>query len=131
MHTSDKGRAFIALQEGFRSKAYQDAVGVWSIGFGHTTMAGQPHVIWGMTISRAQADAILARDLLKYEAEVLAEVMLEFDHAGGRVLPGLVNRRKAEAAMFQGHYPLMLGTKIANAVRTALVIASTNQPLES
>lgn len=159
MHVSTQGRAFIGVQEALRLRAYRDSVGRWTIGDGHTSMAGAPIVTAGMVITRAQADAILARDLLKYEAEVLREVhvplsqcqfdalvsftyncgegslrraaflahlnsgnaaavphvMLEFDRAGGRVLPALVRRRKAEAAMFQGHYPTRVHLLMASA----------------
>ena len=34
--------ALIRAFEGFRGRAYRDAVGVWTIGFGHTSMAGAP-----------------------------------------------------------------------------------------
>jgi lysozyme len=144
MHMSAQGRAFLTVQEGLREHAYKDAVGVWTIGVGHTSEAGMPHVTPGMTITHAQADEILARDLVKFEGQVSAEVrvalaqcqfdalvsftynlgegslrrlvaesdlnsgdyskvathILVYDRAGGRVLPDLVRRRKAEAAMF-------------------------------
>src|SRR5687767_11611039 len=29
--------------EGFRARAYRDAAGIWTIGFGHTSAAGAPH----------------------------------------------------------------------------------------
>ncbi|QXX74219.1 lysozyme [Methylovirgula sp. HY1] len=74
MHVSDKGRAFTGAQEGLRLRAYPDVVGVWTIGYGHTTMAGAPFVHPGMVITRVQADQILARDLVRYEDEVLREV---------------------------------------------------------
>lgn len=56
--------------EGWRSKAYKDAVGVWTIGYGHTSMAGEPKVKAGMVISEAEGEAILARDLQKYAKAV-------------------------------------------------------------
>ena len=34
----------IKLFEGCRLKAYQDIAGIWTIGFGHTSAAGAPHV---------------------------------------------------------------------------------------
>lgn len=36
MRISDAGLALIRECEGFRSDAYRDAVGVWTIGYGHT-----------------------------------------------------------------------------------------------
>jgi GH24 family phage-related lysozyme (muramidase) len=55
MSASQKGRAFIELQEGFRARAYYDAVHILTIGYGHTLMAGAPNVRPGMVVSRAQA----------------------------------------------------------------------------
>ena len=70
MQTSPAGRAFIGLHEGLRLGAYRDAVGIWTIGYGHTAMAGPPAPAAGMTISNSEADAILARDLLRFETGV-------------------------------------------------------------
>jgi lysozyme len=65
MKTSGKGIALITEFEGFREKAYQDVVGVWTIGYGFT-LGVQP----GDTITKAQAKARLARELDSYEAAV-------------------------------------------------------------
>lgn len=67
MNVSPAGRHFIGLHEGLRLAAYRDAVGVWTIGYGHTAMAGPPAPAAGMTITREEADAILARDLKRFE----------------------------------------------------------------
>ena len=56
--------------EGWRANAYKDAVGVWTIGYGHTTMAGPPAVSHGLTITKEQGEEILLRDLKKYEKAV-------------------------------------------------------------
>lgn len=74
MHVSDQGRAFIGAQEGLRLRTYRDAVGVLTIGYGHTSAAGPPIVNPYMIITKQQADSILARDLVKYEDEILREV---------------------------------------------------------
>lgn len=66
MKTSPKGIALITEFEGFRSKAYQDVVGVWTIGYGFTKGV-QP----GDTITKEQAKRRLARELAEYEASVL------------------------------------------------------------
>lgn len=68
--TSAAGRAFIQKWEGCRLDAYKDVAGVWTIGYGHTSMAGPPKVVPGLRITMAEADAILARDLGRYEAGV-------------------------------------------------------------
>jgi lysozyme len=49
--------------EGVRLTAYQDSVGVWTIGYGHTG----PDVAPGKTISQAQADTILMKDIARFE----------------------------------------------------------------
>lgn len=70
MRVSPAGRAFIGLHEGLRLTAYRCSAGVLTIGVGHTSAAGAPAVTSGMTISKAEADAILSRDLVKFEAAV-------------------------------------------------------------
>lgn len=133
--------------EGRRLVAYRDCIGVWTIGYGHTSRAGAPKVAPGMKITEAQADEILSRDLGVFERGVFAalrrtksdvaqrefdalvdlafniglgafrsssllraylagdkaraaEKFLEWTKAGGRVVPGLVARRKRERAWF-------------------------------
>lgn len=63
MKVTDEGLALIRRFEGFRSKAYRDVVGVWTIGYGHTSMAGPPEVTPGLRITREEGAAILARDV--------------------------------------------------------------------
>lgn len=70
MRMSAAGRAALIAREGKRLKAYKDSVGVWTIGVGHTSAAGLPIVTAGLTITDAECDAILARDLVQYEAAV-------------------------------------------------------------
>jgi len=143
MKLTDEGLDLIKRFEGFRPTAYQDATGVWTIGYGHTAMAGRPVVTAGMVITREQGDEILARDAGNFAEGVSRLVKRKLDDrqfsalvcfafnvglknfksssvlkavnagnmtaasrrlqlwvkAGGRVLPGLVRRRAAEAAM--------------------------------
>jgi len=70
MKTGTKGIKLLKSFEGWRSKAYRDSVGVWTIGYGHTSMAGPPKVTPNMTITKAQGEAILKKDLKKYEKAV-------------------------------------------------------------
>lgn len=84
MKTSPAGRKAIAQREGVRLKAYRCSAGVLTIGAGHTSMAGAPRVTEGMTITRAECDEILSRDLAKFESAVLRAVKVrlsqnEFD----------------------------------------------------
>lgn len=70
MKTSDHGRAKIEQREGFVLHAYRDSRGIPTIGVGHTSMAGAPHVYMGLHITRDEADRILARDLVQFEDAV-------------------------------------------------------------
>jgi lysozyme len=74
---SDKGRSLLMQREGVRTRAYRDTVGVLTIGVGHTSQAGLPEVTPGLVITRAQADAILTRDLCQYEFAVAHAVTVE------------------------------------------------------
>lgn len=66
MRTSARGISLIKQFEGFRQNAYQDVVGVWTIGYGFTK-----DVKAGDIISRAQADERLAEELREYEQAVM------------------------------------------------------------
>ncbi len=70
---SDKGIYAIKKFEGCELIAYQDAVGVWTIGYGHTKGVSE-----GDIISSAQAEALLLKELKEYENYVheLVEVPL-------------------------------------------------------
>jgi lysozyme len=151
LNVTDEGLALLRRLEGCRCRAYKDAAGVWTIGYGHTSMAGPPRVKSGMKISQAEADTILARDVANVARGVSAlldvplsdgqfSALVSFAYnvglenfrtssvlravnskdftavprrlslwvkAGGRVLPGLVSRRAAEAAMFVAATPSM------------------------
>lgn len=74
METSKAGRALIAQREGNKLKAYRDSGGIWTIGVGHTSAAGPPKVVAGMTINSEESDIILTRDLAKFEAVVRDKV---------------------------------------------------------
>ena len=56
--------------EGLKTKAYKDAGGVWTIGYGHTATAGEPKPRAGMVITAAEAERILLKDLVQYEAAI-------------------------------------------------------------
>lgn len=74
MKTSAAGRAAIARREGNKLKAYKDTKGIWTIGVGHTAAAGEPRPRAGMTITAAESDAILERDLANVEKAVNAAI---------------------------------------------------------
>ncbi|AWN35030.1 lysozyme [Methylobacterium radiodurans] len=70
MDLSPIGEAVLVAREGRRLSAYRDSVGVWTIGIGHTSAAGPPRVVPGLTITAAACDAIFARDVEAYVAAV-------------------------------------------------------------
>ncbi len=139
MKTSDNGIEFIKRHEGLRLEAYQDSVGVWTIGYG-STGGVRP----GDVINEAQAETLLRIDLQTAEREVnrhllplkqhqfdslaslvfnigigafrkstlLKRLKMDVNHpdivnqfnrwvyGGGKILPGLVRRRREEANLY-------------------------------
>lgn len=65
MKISQRGIDLIKEFEGCRLTAYKDAVGVWTIAYGHTKNVKQ-----GMKITQEQAEELLKKDLVEYEAKV-------------------------------------------------------------
>ena len=146
MRMTEEGLALIKRFEGFRAEAYRCPAGVWTVGYGHTSAAGSPPVKRGMTVTRAEAEDILRRDVDAFARDVLESLtaalndrqfsalvsfaynvgitnfrkssvlacvnggalasvpqrLALWNKAKGRVLPGLVKRRAAEAEMFAG-----------------------------
>jgi GH24 family phage-related lysozyme (muramidase) len=60
-----KGLRLLKSFEGLRLQAYLDPVGIWTIGYG-TTTGVRP----GMRITEAEAEALLQRDLARFEQAV-------------------------------------------------------------
>lgn len=65
--------------EGLRTKAYRDAGGVWTIGYGHTATAGSPVPRRGQVITESEAERILLKDLTQYEAAVESLVKVKLN----------------------------------------------------
>ncbi|GAA4667469.1 lysozyme [Bartonella pachyuromydis] len=146
---SKEGLALIKKWEGLCLNAYEVRVGVWVIGYGHTSAVGTPHVHKGMRITEAEAEKILYQDLQQFEYvvektvtvplndeqfaalvsfsynigidafrdstlvkklnkgnyEAVPTELQKWTRVGGKRLPGLVNRRAAEAGLWaQGSY---------------------------
>ncbi len=71
MKTSKRGINDIIQSEGLMLKAYQDTVGVWTIGVGHAATSGRPPIPHkGMVITRKEAEDILSSDLAFFETIV-------------------------------------------------------------
>ena len=144
MKISNNGLNLIKQFEGLRLNAYDDGVGVWTIGYGTIKYPNGTLVKKGDKITQAQADQYIANDVATFERAVnmLVNVPLnqnQFDalvsftynlgatnlsastllkklnskdyngaagefqkwnKAGGKVMTGLVRRRKAEMELF-------------------------------
>ena len=70
MQTSDKGIALIKQFEGCKFTAYQDSVGVWTIGYGWTKPVDGKPIRAGMTIKQETAERLLKTGLVSYENDV-------------------------------------------------------------
>jgi lysozyme len=63
--TSTKGRSLIKKWEGLRLEAYLCPANVWTIGYGHTG-----GVLKGQTVTEAEANDLLTKDLKRFEDAV-------------------------------------------------------------
>lgn len=87
-HINADGLSIIKHFEGRELQAYQDSVGIWTIGYGHTSAAGPPRVTPGMTISEQEAEDILKKDLELFENGVRDRVKVNIN---GRQFSALVS----------------------------------------
>ena len=69
MQISPAGLALIKRFEGLRTEAYRCPAGVWTIGYGSTRGVRE-----GMKITEAQAEALLLRDVERFERDVVGMV---------------------------------------------------------
>ena len=76
---SQHGLAKLKQWEGLKTKAYKDSGGVWTIGYGHTAVAGEPKPRAGMVIIAAEAESILLKDLTQYEAAIENNVKVKLN----------------------------------------------------
>ena len=114
MQTSDKGIALIKEFEGCKLTAYQDSVGVWTIGYGWTQPVDGKPIRAGMTIKQETAERLLKTGLVSYESDVsrLVKVSLtqgQFDalvsftyNPGDRSLSTSTLLRKLNAGDYAG-----------------------------
>lgn len=56
--------------EGLRLKAYKCSAGKWTIGYGHTSAAGEPAVYEGMVITKREAERIFDRDIEQFASKI-------------------------------------------------------------
>ncbi len=73
---SQKGMQLISNFEGLRLNAYQDSVGVWTIGFGTTVFPHGKSVQDGDCCTIQQAEAYMLHDLARFENAVSKVVIV-------------------------------------------------------
>ena len=74
MIISTAGVDLLTHFEGLRLEAYQDSVGVWTIGYGHTK-----GVIPSMKITESQAGNLLKTELIEYQNYINSMVKVNLD----------------------------------------------------
>lgn len=74
MKISENGRNLIAEFEGLRLQAYQDSVGVWTIGYGHTQ-----GVVPGQIITVAKANQLLDQDIQTHASGIFKYVQVQLN----------------------------------------------------
>ena len=71
MRINDEGLKLIKEFEGLRLKAYQDSVGVWTIGYGTTSRAGVGVDVGpGLVITEKQAEVYLKMAIAKFARQI-------------------------------------------------------------
>jgi lysozyme len=86
---SKQGLELLKEVEGFRNQAYQDSVGIWTIGYGHTgslialkdqtglTFHPETHSVFkGLTLTNEQCDLLLKSDIAHVE-DVVKDIVGE------------------------------------------------------
>mgnify|MGYP003181646662 CR=1 FL=1 len=79
MRASENGINLIKQFEGCRLTAYQDSVGVWTIGYGWTQPVDGKPVGKGMTITQQKADDLLKQGVIQYENGVNSLVKVQLN----------------------------------------------------
>lgn len=79
MNISNNGIALIKNFEGCELKAYQDLVGVWTIGYGWTQPVDGRKVAAGMTIDQSTANRLLKCGVVQFEQGVSQRVTISIN----------------------------------------------------
>ena len=78
-HVSDEMTQKIKKFEGYMSKAYADAKGVWTIGYGNTFYADGTPVKPGDTITKSEAEKLFSEVLNQFATDVADAVRVEIN----------------------------------------------------
>jgi GH24 family phage-related lysozyme (muramidase) len=109
-HINDRGLELVKVFEGLELEAYQDSVGIWTIGYG-TTSDITP-VRPGMVITESQAETLLRQGLTRFEEDVarLIKVPLTSDQFSALVVftynvgPGALEESTLRRKLNDGDY---------------------------
>lgn len=83
---TEQAETIIKIFEGLRLKAYQDSVGVWTIGHGHTGIDVYPD----MEITLDQAETMLQADIAKADALIAQYITVPLNDNQFSALESLV-----------------------------------------
>ncbi len=74
MKLTSEAKTLIKKREGLRLTSYRCPAGVLTIGYGHTSAAGEPVVTAGMKITKTQAENIFDHDIETFAKQVAATI---------------------------------------------------------
>ena len=74
------GLAFIQNWEGLRLKAYYDAAGILTVGYGHTGLVDGKPIAEGLVITQDKAEQLLKADIQSFADAVDSVVYVPFTH---------------------------------------------------
>lgn len=79
MKLSEKGYAFLGKEEGLKLTAYQDSVGVWTIGYGNTFYEDGTKVKQGDKITKERALSLFRTIVKQFEDGVNSTIKRELN----------------------------------------------------
>jgi lysozyme len=110
----------IKHHEGVRNKPYKCPAGLWTVGVGHLIGDGKTlPAEWNKTFSNEEIDAILARDLSRFESGIL------------RMLPKVRLKQHEFDAILSFCFNLGLGCFQRSTIRQALIREDKEVAMES
>ena len=120
MKVSQKAITLIKHHEGVRNKPYKCPAGLWTVGVGH--LIGDGRTLpdeWNKTFTQEEIDAILKRDLNRFELGVC------------KMLPSVQLKQCEFDALVSFSFNLGLGTFQRSTIRQALLRGDKETAMES
>ena len=120
MKVSQKAIILIKHHEGVRNKPYKCPAGLWTVGVGH--LIGDGRTLpdeWNKTFTQEEIDAILKRDLNRFELGVC------------KMLPSVQLKQCEFDALVSFSFNLGLGTFQRSTIRQALLRGDKEAAMES